>query len=277
MLNIQLPANAQPYNNAYVVHVTPELARKWLEECNVFNRPINQAVVDVYVHQIKSGLWRRTHQGVAFTAERNLLDGQHRLTAVVAANITVPMLIFIDESPDNYEYIDCGRNRSNLDTMRMSVRDNTLTLKHTQTLKAMLAGRYCKSNGKYSNAELGILYRRYFTAVDFAVDQLGDYPNKQINDPTVRGVVARACYYLAKDQVVDFCNLLKGQSQEHPAAKMVNAFRECLMLWDDRRENTRREIYKRCECILKAIQTNEELVGFPSAMGELFPINNDNC
>jgi hypothetical protein len=58
----------------------------------------------------------------------------------------------------------------------------------------MLAGRYCKGNSKYSNAELGDLYRRYSAVVDFAVDQLGDYQNKQINDPTVRGVIARACY-----------------------------------------------------------------------------------
>jgi len=276
-MKTQLPANARPYNNAYVVYVTPELAKKWLEECNVFNRPVNQTVVDMYVRQIKSGLWRRTHQGVAFTSERSLLDGQHRLTAVVTANVTVPMLVFIDESPENYEYIDCGRNRSNLEIVRMSTRNETLKLMHTQTLKAMLAGRYCKSNGKYSNAELGELYRRYSTAVDFAVDQLGDYPNKQINDPTVRGVVARACYYLSKDQVVDFCNMLKGQSQEHPAAKTVNTFRECLMLWEDRRENTKREIYKRCECILRAIQNNEVLVGFPTASGEHFPINHDQC
>jgi len=41
----------------------------------------------------------------------------------------------------------------------------------------------------------------------------------------VRGVIARACYHLNKDQLIDFCNLLKGESQEHPAVKMVNAFR----------------------------------------------------
>ena len=272
-----LPVNARPYSNAYVVYVTPQLAKKWLDECNGFNRPIKQDVIDMYVRQIKSGLWRRTHQGVAFTDEKNLLDGQHRLMAIVNTGVTVPMLIFLDEPKENFEYIDCGRNRSNLDIVRMSSRNEILRLTHTQTLKAMLAGRYCKSNNKYSNAELGELYRRYSAAVDFAVDQLGDYPVKQINDPTVRGIIARACYYLNKDQLVDFCNLLKGQSQDHPAAKMVNTFRDCLMLWVDRRENTRREIYKRCECILRAIQNNEVLVGFPAATGELFPINNDQC
>ena len=270
-----LPANARPYNNAYIVYVSPELAKKWLDECNVFNRPINQEVVDLYVRQIKSGLWRRTHQGVAFTERKSLLDGQHRLMAIVIAKTTVPMLIFMDEEKENYEYIDCGRNRSNLETVRMSSRNETLKLMHTQTLKAMLVGRYCK-NKKFSNAELGTLYQRYTLAVDFAVDHLGDYSIKQINDPTVRGVIARACYYLNKDQLIDFCNLLKGQNQDHPAAKMVNAFRECLMLWKGRNESTRREIYKRCECILKAIQNNEVLVGFPTATDEHFPVNYDN-
>ena len=276
-MKTQLPTNARPYNNAYIVYVTPEMAKQWLNDCNNFNRPFKQAVVDMYVQQIKSGLWRRTHQGIAFDTNGILIDGQHRLMAIVNTNVTVSMLIFVDEPKENFEFIDCGCNRSNLDIVRMSTRDNTLTLMHTQTLKAMLAGRHCKSNGKYSNAELGELYRKYATAVGFVVDQLGDYPNRQINDPTVRGVIARACFYLNKDQIVEFCSLLKGQSQELPAAKMVNVFRDCLMLWDDRRENTRREIYKRCECILKAIQTNEELFGFPTALGELFPINNDQC
>jgi len=272
-----LPADARPYNNAYIVHVSPELAKEWLKDANNFNRQIKQEVIDLYVHQIKSGLWRRTHQGVAFTEDKNLLDGQHRLMAIVAANVTVPMLIFMDEAKENYEYIDCGRNRSNLDTMRMSERNNRLKLAHIHTLKAMLAGRYCKARGKYSNAELNDLFSQYAAAVNFAVEQLGSYQNKQINDPTVRGVIARACYYLNKDQLIDFCNLLKGQCQEHPAAKMVNAFRNSLMTWEDRNESTRRDIYKRCECILKAIQDNEVLVGFPVATGELFPITSDNC
>jgi hypothetical protein len=189
----------------------------------------------------------------------------------------VPILVFTAEPSENYEYIDCGRNRSNLDTMRMSARNQTLKLSHTQTLKAMLAGRCCKTIGKYSNAELNDLYRQYSAAVDFAVEQIGDYSNRQINDPTVRGVIARACYHLNRDVLVEFCSLLKGQSPEHPATKMVDAFCRCLMLWEDRRENTKREIYKRCECLLKAIQDKKELVGFPSATGELFPINHDNC
>ena len=272
-----LPADARPYNNAYIVHVSPELAKQWLKIANNFNRQIKQEVIDMYVRQIKSGLWKRTHQGVAFTDDKRLLDGQHRLMAIVAANVTVPMLIFMDEAKENYEYIDCGRNRSNLDTMRMSERNSRLKLAHIHTLKAMLAGRYCKTRGKYSNAELNDLFSQYAAAVNFAVEQIGDYPVKQINDPTVRGVIARACYYLNKDQLIDFCNMLKGQSQEHPVAKMVSAFRDCLMLWDDRRENTKREIYKRCECILKAIQNNEKLVGFPTATDEHFPITSDNC
>ncbi|MCL2624370.1 MAG: hypothetical protein FWD31_11970 [Planctomycetaceae bacterium] len=271
-----LPANARPYNNAYIVYVTPQLAQQWLE-CNVFNRPFKQDVVDIYIRQIKSGLWRRTHQGVAFDTRGTLIDGQHRLMAIVNTGITVPMLVFTDESKENFEFIDCGRNRSNLDTMRMSARNETLRLTHAHTLKAMLAGRHCKTRGKYSNAELNEAYRRYAAAVDFAVEQLDDYPVKQINDPTVRGVVARACYYLNKDQLIEFCNLLKGQNQDHPAAKMVNAFRDCLMTWKGRSESTRRDIYKRCEYILQAIQNNEVLVGFPVASPELFPINDNNC
>jgi len=39
-----LPRDSKPYQNCFLVPVTPETAKEWLET-NRFNRPLNQAKV----------------------------------------------------------------------------------------------------------------------------------------------------------------------------------------------------------------------------------------
>ena len=159
MLNL-LPKEACPCANTFIVNVTPELARTWLVNNN-FNRPKNPEAVAKYVRQIREERWWLTHQGIALTKHGFLLDGQHRLWAIIECDITLPMRVFINEPIENYEVIDCGRNRSNLDVVRMSAKDSTLTSAHTQTLQSMLAGRFCKTANRWTNIEMNELYEEH--------------------------------------------------------------------------------------------------------------------
>jgi hypothetical protein len=72
--------------------VTPEMAARWLER-NKSNRPLRQNVVAAYAAQIKAGQWRLTHQGVCLDCRENLIDGQHRLTAIVQTDIAILMQV----------------------------------------------------------------------------------------------------------------------------------------------------------------------------------------
>lgn len=49
------------------------------------NRPISQKRVNDYALEMLAGRWRLTHQGIAFNVKGNLVDGQHRLMALVQA------------------------------------------------------------------------------------------------------------------------------------------------------------------------------------------------
>ena len=241
-MSIQLlPATARRFMNSYIVDVTPELARKWLDLAR-FNREINYTVVAMYVRQIKEGLWQRTHQGVALTKAGVLIDGQHRLLAIIKAGLTVPMIVFVDEPEANFEFIDCGRNRSHLEMMRLSQRNNALTSLHSLTLKAFLGGRFCNTTG-WSNAEINRKYDHYSLPINFIVDLFQGVKDKKINDPTVRGFLARAYYNVPHDQIAAFANKLLhgGGDSSDPISNYVR----CLRVWDDRRQNTRCEIYKR--------------------------------
>ena len=74
------------------VLVTPDMAREWLTK-DVVNRPLIPRNVEAIAFDMKSGRWVLTHQSIAFNRDGFLVDGQHRLHAVVAADVAVPMRV----------------------------------------------------------------------------------------------------------------------------------------------------------------------------------------
>lgn len=94
-----------------VVDVTPAIAEKWLAKNHEDNRAVVWHRVEAFANDMRAGAWKLTHQGVAFDEEGRLIDGQHRLQAVVHAGVTVRMLVLrgVGEFGDP---IDCGRPRS---------------------------------------------------------------------------------------------------------------------------------------------------------------------
>ena len=259
-----LPVNAKQHLNCFLVIVTPEMAKQWLLKNN-FNRPLKPKLVDNYVRQIEAGHWRRTHQGIAFDEEGVVLDGQHRLHAIIRTGQSLPMLIF----QAAHESIDGGKPRTLLDIVRLELLDDTIKGKHISVLKEMWAGRHCKSQNHLSATEVINMYRRHHLPVRFAVDML---ENNIVNNTTLVAVVARACHTVPKEKILEFCNILRTGSGDHPIAKLVLEFRHWLLRLCDRQEATRREIYKRAETVLQAFLRNETSCEMVREHKELFPL-----
>jgi len=110
MMTNFLPKTAVPFRNAYVVNVTPALALTWLESSKS-DRPIFNDRVQKLAAEMKDGQWRANHNGIAFAEDGTLLDGLHRLFAVVCSGMTVPMMVVVDEPVENMDVID-NRNLS---------------------------------------------------------------------------------------------------------------------------------------------------------------------
>jgi hypothetical protein len=107
------------------VDVTPEMAAYWLRN-NFRNRPISDDVVTAYARDMLAGQWVFTHQGIAFNDQDQLIDGQHRLKAIIKANITVPMMVTfglpskIDgKEMTTMDCVDRGRTRSVADQLKI--------------------------------------------------------------------------------------------------------------------------------------------------------------
>lgn len=263
-----LPRNARPFANAYIINVTPELAKSWLLQNN-FNRPQRPDLVADYARQIRDGRWRRNHQGIAFTEKGTLLDGQHRLFAIVETGITVPMLVIINEPIENHLSIDGGKRRTPLDVVRLEIRSNTVKAKHISTVKAMIAGVFCKSQNHLSSQEIVELLRRHFCAVAWAVDILG---KTNEGTPTVLGVIARAYNNVPTERLLEFCSMLISGQGDHPSLVLIRNLREFITGQRDRQEDTRRAVYRRTQYVLQAFLNSESTCDFPPYNKELFPL-----
>jgi hypothetical protein len=88
-------------------YVTPASARAMLD-ANTGNRAIRRAVVAQMARAILAGEWRITHQGIAIAPCGRLLDGQHRLNAIVEAGIPVLMAVARNVPADSFAVIDGG-------------------------------------------------------------------------------------------------------------------------------------------------------------------------
>lgn len=263
-----LPTTAKPYTNCYLVIVTPALAKEWLSNNN-FNRPLKPRLVDKYVRQILAGNWQRTHQGIAFDAKGVVIDGQHRLHAIIQTGQSMPMLIFLNETQAAHESIDNGKTRSLLDVVRLELHDNTIKGKHIGVLKAMWAGRYCKNQDDLTAVEISNMLRRYHNAIRFAVDMF-DIPG--VNDTVVMGVIARAYHTVPHDQLLSFYRVLLGYDSSHPTALLICDYRNWLLQLRDRQEATRRDVYKRTEAILDAFLNNATTCEMFRDHKEFYPI-----
>lgn len=98
--------------------ITPELARSYLSTSNG-NRAISKGNVQFYARQMRDGKWTVCHQGIAFSVNGDLIDGHHRLNAIVHADVPVNMMVARGVSVASRQVIDQGKGRTAADIYRL--------------------------------------------------------------------------------------------------------------------------------------------------------------
>lgn len=105
--------------NVETIRVTPELAETWLGR-NEANRNLRPSNVARLVRDMQAGNFALTGDSIKFDWDGNLIDGQHRLTAVRDSGVAVYMLIVHGIAPTVRAVIDTGAKRSAADALRMA-------------------------------------------------------------------------------------------------------------------------------------------------------------
>lgn len=99
-----------------VMDVTPSLASELLAK-NAANRRIRPGHVSALAAVMKAGQFQTTHQGIALNPAGEVVDGQHRLHAIIKSGCTVKMPIAFGVDAEHYQHlmIDMGMNRTTAD------------------------------------------------------------------------------------------------------------------------------------------------------------------
>ena len=96
--------------------ITPERASQCLA-ANTTNRPVSKAVVRSFAQAMRRGEWMVTHQGIAFDTRGVLVDGQHRLAAIIEADRPVELTVFTEVGEGTFDVLDTGKRRSAADVL----------------------------------------------------------------------------------------------------------------------------------------------------------------
>lgn len=107
-----------------VMTVTPEIAQRILER-NTRNRPLNERRAKLLAQAIVRGEWALNGDTIRISATGVLLDGQHRLRAIVLSGITVESLIVTGLPDPVMKTIDVnGKGRGSADVLSMNGEKN---------------------------------------------------------------------------------------------------------------------------------------------------------
>lgn len=102
-----------------VASVTPALARQLLES-NGRNRRVRQAQVEQFAKAMTNGSWDLNGETIKIADDGTVLDGQHRLMAIVLADVTVDLVLVEGLPVETQDSMDTGVRRKLSDVLSIA-------------------------------------------------------------------------------------------------------------------------------------------------------------
>lgn len=110
-----------------ILFITPEMAARWLDK-NTRNRKVRAKTVAAYARDMAAGNWLMTGEPIQFDTNGVLLNGQHRLHAVVKSGATVAIVVHRNIDPAAQSVMDTGRKRTASDDLSIKGESHTALL-----------------------------------------------------------------------------------------------------------------------------------------------------
>jgi hypothetical protein len=133
----------------YLAEITPEVAKQWLQRKNL-NRSIKLAQLNRIKRAIETSRWEINGETIIFDHEGRLLEGQHRLQAIVDTDKTVWTLLVRGINRERFKTMGQGSKRSAGDILGIQ------GVKNATNIAAALRWIYRYENGLMSNAHPNI-------------------------------------------------------------------------------------------------------------------------
>lgn len=143
-------------HGTHLIALTPDLAKSWLLNANVKNRPLNETTAKEYARRMEQGFWMVNGETIKFSKEGNMIDGQHRCRAVeiYGKNVEVEVRFGLDASV--FDTLDEGKRRQARDVLAVdSVPNYTIVAAAINMVVSSLNGskRMSQSYNRPTNRE----------------------------------------------------------------------------------------------------------------------------
>lgn len=117
-----------PNIEVYLLEISPDVARELLNLNTKGQRTISLDAVERYATDMVTMDWLFNGAAVLISNTNELLDGQHRLSAIIESGESQVVLIVRGVDPKAMATIDAGRKRSYADSLRIAGHSNHTAL-----------------------------------------------------------------------------------------------------------------------------------------------------
>ena len=113
--------------HATVMVITPDMAKEWLTR-NTRNRNLRWALIDALVRDITAGQWVLNGETIKIAVDGAVIDGQHRLSAIIKADTPVQSFVIQGLPPEVQDTVDTGAVRKLTDQLTLRGEKNSVLL-----------------------------------------------------------------------------------------------------------------------------------------------------
>lgn len=138
------------------MEITPEAATNLLQ-FNTANRHLTQSTVDRYADMMRQGLWHYDASPIRFSRTNKLLDGQHRLWAVVESGTTQEFLVVTGLPDESFITMDTGKSRNFADILSIEFPDLATSFTHAAAATNLITKWQAGTRGKNLRSSHGNL------------------------------------------------------------------------------------------------------------------------
>lgn len=208
--------------------ITPADAEEILEANTENNRNIKFAQVDKYARDMMAGRWEDNGETIKIDSNGRLIDGQHRMRAVLESGTSIHFWIARGLPPESIHTVDVGVSRKYGDQLKIAGHTNTLQL-GAFLRRAFLwdrGMRTTKGTMAPSNVELDDYLANNEDLVTLAMARAADCA--KYFKPLTASVAATAFFLFARkdmdkaheffDKLIDPANIDSG----HPVLRLRN-------------------------------------------------------
>ena len=186
--------------------VTPVKAEEWLLS-NPRNRKLRKAVVRKYASMMGQGDWLTTGDSIVFDVEGRLLNGQHRLEAIIHSGARAYLLVVRGMPTENQLVMDRPQVRMPHESLAL---EGVIGISRREVAIARAMkynGRTSRGGESFEPPQIKKFVIPHISAMNFVLNLVG-HSSMKIMSAAVLAALIRGYYHVKKDRLKEFIEIL---------------------------------------------------------------------